>query len=61
MDGFKATQLIRENISTQSIPIYAVAANVTGDVEQRCNDLGFNDFIPKPVSRERIKQAIDKN
>ena len=59
MDGFEATRLIREKHSAQSIPIFAVSANVTNEYEARCEKMGFNDFIPKPISRNRIERAVE--
>ncbi len=61
MDGFEATQRIRERErGTRRIPIVAMTANaMVGDREQ-CLEAGMDDHIPKPVRMEELKRILSR-
>ena len=61
MDGYQATQLIREFATPLSqIPIIAVTANaMTGDRE-RCLEAGMNDYISKPMSIQELERVLSR-
>jgi len=57
MDGIEATKRIRQNLK-KNIYIIAMTANaMTGDREKYL-EVGMNDYIPKPVNLELLKQAL---
>ena len=61
MDGFEATEIIRElekNNGYDPVPILALTANVLDDFKKRCNQVGMNDFLTKPIKREVVFAAI---
>jgi CheY-like chemotaxis protein len=59
MDGMEATQAIRSLDSTLSrIPIIALTANVVHGERQKCLAAGMNDFITKPIEREKFAAAL---
>jgi len=60
MDGLRATDLIRKNPKTRSIPILAVTAGVNGNGKEECLQSGCNDFIPKPFTYEDLVPRIEK-
>lgn len=64
MDGFQATQKIREHEKEENIAkpilIFALTANVGEDDRKKCLDYGMNDFIPKPVKRETLEEIFKK-
>jgi len=56
MDGFESTRLIREPDTLNSTtPIVAVTANASDGDRQRCQDVGMNNFMKKPVQLEDIR------
>ena len=60
MDGFEATAAIRRNErrSDRHTPIIAMTAHaMTGDRE-RCLDAGMDDYIPKPIDPDDLRNAI---
>lgn len=61
MDGFEATQKIRENpkLEIRNIPIIALTANAMGDDKKRCLDFGMNAFVSKPIEPELLKAEIE--
>lgn len=62
MDGYEATQIIRNKTTKKyrDIPIVALTANVSAEDKNRCLFLGMNDFIGKPISKEKLYHAIKK-
>jgi signal transduction histidine kinase/DNA-binding response OmpR family regulator/HPt (histidine-containing phosphotransfer) domain-containing protein len=64
MDGYEATQAIRDTNSTvkdHDIPIVAMTANAMRGDRQKCLDAGMNDYIAKPISTEKLAEAIERN
>jgi signal transduction histidine kinase/DNA-binding NarL/FixJ family response regulator len=62
MDGYEATQLIRNielnQTPDKNIPIIALTANaIKGDIE-KCMLSGMNDYLAKPISRRTLESAL---
>ncbi len=60
MDGLRATDLIRKNPMTRSIPILAVTGEVNGNGQEECLQSGCHDFIAKPFTFEYLLPHIEK-
>ncbi|MCI4666967.1 MAG: response regulator [Bacteroidia bacterium] len=62
MDGITATKEIRKDFTDiQPRPtIIALTANVLEEDKKRCMDAGMDDFLPKPVKKDQIKEKIEK-
>ncbi len=63
MDGVEATTHIRDAHSAvlnRSVPILAMTANVQQSDRDRCLAAGMNGFIPKPVSPETLREALQQ-
>ena len=58
MDGPTATALLRQ--TGCNVPIIALTANVGSDDRQRCIDAGCNDFLSKPIDRQRFYSVLSK-
>ncbi|MFR7591917.1 MAG: response regulator [Longibaculum sp.] len=60
MNGFEATQTIRqsEHEDAQKIPIVAMSANAFVDDIQKCFDMGMNAHISKPISLDNLTETI---
>ena len=56
MDGFLATQAIREY--DPNIPIVALTANTSQEDRQRALDSGMNEFLSKPFKVDQIQKII---
>ena len=52
MNGFEATEYIRNTIKS-TIPIIALTADVTTVDVEKCKAVGMNDYVSKPLD-ERI-------
>ncbi len=62
MNGYKATEIIRNEFTTlmKNIPIVAMTGNAMTGERERCIASGMNDYISKPFKPEELKQLILK-
>ncbi len=61
-DGLQATREIRRFEKQQHMPacpILALTANAFASDRKNCKEAGMNDFLAKPVRKERLIEAID--
>ncbi len=61
MDGFAATEAIRaveKEQNRQPVPIIAVTADLSKDVQARCTKVGMNDHLSKPFSISDIEDTL---
>lgn len=61
MDGFETTRLIRASDSpSRHCPIIAVTAISMINNEALCKLAGMNDYINKPITREKVESMVRK-
>lgn len=61
MDGFEATEKIREherNRALTQVPIIALTAHVEAEHRQRVFNVGMNYYLTKPVTMEKLREAL---
>jgi two-component system cell cycle response regulator DivK len=58
MDGLAATALLKADASTSRIPIVAVTAHAMAGDADRALAAGCIAYIPKPVSRAALYEAL---
>jgi CheY-like chemotaxis protein/HPt (histidine-containing phosphotransfer) domain-containing protein/anti-sigma regulatory factor (Ser/Thr protein kinase) len=60
VDGYEATQTIRElkDASKAAIPIVALTANAFKNETDRFAEAGFNDYITKPFSEQKLFECL---
>jgi len=61
MDGFAATEAIREVEKEQNrkpVPIIAVTADLSRDVQLRCEQVGMNNYLSKPFAIDDIEEIL---
>jgi CheY-like chemotaxis protein len=49
LDGLEATRQIRQNPELAEVPILAVSASVSKEDQARSQEVGYDDFLPKPI------------
>jgi CheY-like chemotaxis protein len=54
MDGWEATQLIKANPATATIPIIALTAHALASDRAKSVEVGCSDFDTKPVDLKRL-------
>ncbi|MBZ9728715.1 response regulator [Salegentibacter sp. JZCK2] len=61
MDGYEACIAIRKGeagMDNKNIPIIAVTADVMESTKQRVKDIGMNDYLAKPVNKDKLYMKI---
>jgi len=60
MDGYKATETIRNNIQYKDLPIIALSANVMKENIDKSFQVGMNDYLSKPINVEKLFAILEK-
>ena len=68
MDGFEATEMIREEERRRSqelgqevhVPIVALTADILAETRQRCHELGMEGFLSKPIEDEQLQAVLER-
>ncbi|MET0088382.1 MAG: ATP-binding protein [Sedimenticola sp.] len=58
MDGIEFTRRLREQEQGRRLPIIALTANATRDMEVECLDAGMDEFLVKPVDADRLDSLL---
>jgi two-component system cell cycle response regulator DivK len=61
MDGWELTRRLKSNIVTSHIPVIAVTAYGTHGDAERAREVGFVEFVAKPVSTRELPSIIRKH
>ena len=59
MDGLEATRYIRRTLNN-SLSIIALTANAYKSDRDNCLDAGMDDYLSKPISKEKLSNALAK-
>ncbi|WLT32087.1 ATP-binding protein [Geothrix sp. PMB-07] len=61
MDGFEATQRIRERErGSRRLPVVAMTANAMVGDREKCLEAGMDDHIPKPVRMDELHRTLTR-
>jgi len=61
MDGYEASRAIRAlKTEARNVPIIALTANALEGDRERCLAAGMNDYLTKPLKRERLRTALEQ-
>jgi len=60
MDGFGLLRAIKANPMTSHIPVIMLTSKASTEDEQKALELGFIDFIPKPVQPVRVVSRVKR-
>jgi signal transduction histidine kinase/CheY-like chemotaxis protein/HPt (histidine-containing phosphotransfer) domain-containing protein len=58
MDGYEATRQLRADPTLASLPILAMTAHAMVQERERCQALGMNDYITKPIDSETLYATL---
>ncbi|KTD89482.1 ATP-binding protein [Pseudoalteromonas sp. H71] len=60
MDGYKATELVREFKSQQELPIIALTADAMPEDKIKAKRVGFNEHLAKPVKLTKLTECLNQ-
>jgi CheY-like chemotaxis protein len=60
MNGYEATRALRADPRHADLPIIALTANAMKGEDDKCRQVGCNDYIAKPYSKDQILSAINR-
>jgi CheY-like chemotaxis protein len=58
MDGYEASQAIRQLPETSSLPIVALTAHALDGEKEKCLSHGMTDYLAKPVTSESVARLL---
>lgn len=60
MDGIAATAEIRKHRTKDELPVVALTAHVSSEEKERCLRIGMNDYLSKPIVRDRLAEQLNR-
>ena len=60
MNGYDATRAMRADPRLKDIPVIALTANAMKGEDDKCRQVGCNDYVAKPYSKDQILAAINR-
>ncbi len=60
MDGDAVCKEIKSNPATRNIPVIMVGSGSQGELKDRCYAAGCDAFVPKPIKRNELLEAIER-
>jgi PAS domain S-box-containing protein len=60
MDGYAATEIIREDPEFDDLPIIAMTANAMANEREKCFSVGMQDHVTKPIENKKLFAALWK-
>ncbi|MEN0000148.1 MAG: response regulator [Pseudomonadota bacterium] len=59
LNGIEATEIIRRDISAE-VPIIGVTAHALKGDREKCLAAGMSDYLPKPISPDRLAEKLEQ-
>jgi DNA-binding response OmpR family regulator len=60
IDGIEVACLLKENKAIQDTPIVAMTAHDSADYRADAADVGFDDYLTKPINFEQLEMVINR-
>lgn len=60
MNGYEATQIIRDELKNP-IPIIAMTAHAMTGIKEKCLSMGMNDYISKPINWKLLFEKLSEH
>jgi len=58
IDGYVATRIIRQKPGCTQLPIIAMTADAMGGAQEKCLEVGMNDYIAKPIDTRQLYTVL---
>ncbi|MDR3411107.1 MAG: PAS domain S-box protein [Formivibrio sp.] len=60
MNGLEATRRLRADPRWKDLPVLAMTAAVLPEDREACSAAGMNDYVPKPIDREKLLSVLQR-
>ena len=60
MDGYLATETIRQELQMSDLPIVAMTANAMASDKEKCLQVGMNDHVAKPIDPKALFSVMNQ-
>lgn len=60
LDGFDVIARLRADPRTRPLPVVVFSSSSEGQDVRRCNQLGANSYVMKPVAAEQYREAVSR-
>jgi len=60
LDGYQATEKIRQLDGFKTAPIFALTADVTEESKRKAKEVGFTDHLTKPIVVEKLFKKLEE-
>jgi CheY-like chemotaxis protein len=60
VDGFEVIARLRADARTRPLPVVVFSSSSEGQDVRRCNQLGANSYVVKPVAAEQYREAVSR-
>ncbi len=61
MDGYQLADHIRTKMNLTEVPIIALTAYAPDDIEERCEEVGMNGYLTKPIDLNELNRLLNLN
>lgn len=58
IDGWEATKILRQDLTTRDIPIIALTAHALADDRERATAVGFTSYLAKPIEPRAVVAEV---
>jgi CheY-like chemotaxis protein len=58
IDGWEATRILRQDVTTRDIPIVALTAHALADDRERATVVGFTSYLAKPIEPRAVVAVV---
>jgi CheY-like chemotaxis protein len=59
LDGYQATETIRQIDEFKVLPIFALTADVTEESKKKAYDVGFTGYLSKPILVDKLLEKLE--
>ncbi len=60
MDGWTATEVLKEDPTTSDIPVIAITAHARSEDRDRAEEVGCSSYLSKPVEPRRVLEEVQR-
>lgn len=60
LDGYEATQRMRQTPRGRAVPIIALTAQGSAGARERCLEVGMDGYLLKPISSETLAEELER-